>query len=355
MLTMGIPAAPLNPNMRPSPLSQVFLISLTVNAILLGCAEGFSVVPKSPVSRSSVSQSRCGTTTFALTLPTTESTIDSRTLSSVMRIKEAECSESLRDAWTTLVPPVWEKGRGLDVRVQWNGNDDGGSNIPTACGCVAASTTTATDNASSAAARAASTLLHELQHQLPTKLQDTEKMQQSLTESMQLFQDFCQEHIQDASHFQVRVTSSRGSPGTKCPVWHQDHVPVRWIQSLVGPGCMWVQEQEDTVASVEQWNNKLHRADEEDFDNDNDDGDEFMVQSAKERNKQLVGPTATVHQAAPGEAVMLIGKRWSELAKLQSYSDSSVYFDIPAAIHKSPDQLLPWQGRVLLTMDVVYD
>jgi hypothetical protein len=249
---------------------------------------------------------------------------------------------------------VWEtKGRGVDVRVQWNVNDeDNTSNIhnPTAaCSCVAA--TSMDYGTTTAAARAAATLLHELQHQrqLPTtntNRQDTEEdMQQALTESMQLFQDFCQAHVKDASHFQVRVTSSRGSTGTKCPVWHMDHVPVRWIQALVGPGCMWV-EPEDTVAIVEQWNNN------EVDDDDGDDDDGFMAQSAKERNHQLIGPTATVHQAAQGEAVMLIGNRWSELA-LQSQSDGGV--SLTAAIHKSPDQLLPWQGRVLLTMDVLYD
>jgi hypothetical protein len=355
ILTMGMPGAPLKSKMRPPPFSQVFLRGLSVSLILLGGAEGFSAAPKPLVSRPGVSQSRCTTMaqTFALTLPTTESTIetDSRpgTLSSIMRIKESPGSESLRDAWTMLVPPVWEtKGRGVDVRVQWNGNDDDSStsNIPTtACGCVIASPTKY--GTTTAAARAATTLLHELQHQsqLTTNLQDTEKMKEALTESMQLFHDFCQEHVKDASHFQVRVTSSRGIPGIKCPVWHMDHVPVRWIQSLVGPGCMWV-GQEDAVSIVEQWNSKV--------DNDDDD-DEVMTQSAKERNHQLIGPTATVHQAIQGEAVMLIGNRWSELAISKSQSDSDVSLHTPAAIHKSPDQLLPWQGRVLLTMDVLYD
>jgi hypothetical protein len=246
-----------------------------------------------------------------------------------------------------LVPPVWEtkgRGRGVDVRVQWSGNDDDVSHNPTAvCSCVQASSTG--NGATSAAARAATTLLHELQHQRPTvtNRQDTDQMEQALAESMQLFQDFCQEHVKEACQFQVRVTSSRGSTGTKCPVWHMDQVPVRWIQSLVGPGCMWV-GQEDAVAIVEQWNNKV---------DDNDD-DEFMAQSAKDRNHQLIGPTASIHQAAQGEAVMLIGNRWSELA-VHSQSDSSSSVSLTAAIHKSPDQLLPWQGRVLLTMDVLYD
>jgi hypothetical protein len=105
---------------------------------------------------------------------------------------------------------------------------------------------------------------------------------------------------------------------------------------------MWV-GQEDAVAIVEQWKTKV----------DNDNDDEVMTQSAKERNHQLIGSTATVHQAAQGEAVMLIGNRWSELAISQSQSDNDA--NLAAAIHKSPDQLMPWQGRVLLTMDVLYD
>lgn len=272
-----------------------------------------------------------------------------------MRVKESPRSESLRAAWSMLVPPVWEKGgRGVDLRVQWNGNDndevEGGasnsnSNSPTLGAGVPATAVTPT---STAAARAATTLLHELQHQrqhqLPTNLnpQEKDQMKEALVESMQLFQDFCRDHLKDGHHFQVRVTSSRGSAGTKCPVWHMDHVPVRWIQSLVGPGCMWV-DQEDAATAVERWNNKV--------DSDND-GDEWMAQSVKERNHQLIGPTATIHQAAQGEAVMLIGNRWAELA-VQSQSDGSA--SPTAAIHKSPDQLLPFQGRVLLTMDVLYD
>jgi hypothetical protein len=111
------------------------------------------------------------------------------------------------------------------------------------------------------------------------------------------------------------------------------------------------EEEEDAtgIASVEQWNNKVHRVDQA-----HNDGDEWMAQSAKERNEQLIRPTATIHQADPGEAVMLIGKQWSELAVQQSDS-GSVSLDIPAAIHKSPDQLLPWQRRVLLTTDVLSD
>jgi hypothetical protein len=352
MLTMGMLVVPRTPKMRYSPHSRLFLVSFIGSIIIFDCAQGFSFTTKPLVSRSCVSQ-RCTATTakkrtkslFAFTLEAGEATTASGTISSVVRIEEAYCSASLRNAWTRLVPPVWEtNSRGVDVRVQWN-HDDDDSNMNREGGELAASSTSSTS--------AAATILQQVQHQLPTKLQiqDTENMKKSLAESMQLFQEFCQEHLKGACHFQVRLTASRGITGTKCPVWHMDHVPVRWIQSLVGPGCQWV-GQEDAVASVEQWSTKVHLAD-----NDNDnDSSEWMAQSTKERNRELIGATATTHQAAPGEAVLLIGNRWSELAAQNNDDDDeSSNIRIPAAIHKSPDQLLPWQGRVLVTMDVLYD
>lgn len=42
------------------------------------------------------------------------------------------------------------------------------------------------------------------------------------------------------SQFKARIVSTRGTSGTKCPRYHVDHVPMRWVQSLVRPGCDYV-------------------------------------------------------------------------------------------------------------------
>mmetsp|Transcript_16932 Transcript_16932/g.25617 ORF Transcript_16932/g.25617 Transcript_16932/m.25617 type:complete len:215 (-) Transcript_16932:398-1042(-) len=55
-------------------------------------------------------------------------------------------------------------------------------------------------------------------------------------ESMSYFQQLCYEMIPGTAttpKAKVRIVSTRGSTGTKCPRWHVDHVPVRWIVSII--------------------------------------------------------------------------------------------------------------------------
>lgn len=55
-------------------------------------------------------------------------------------------------------------------------------------------------------------------------------------ESMSYFQQLCYEMIPGMAttpKAKVRIVSTRGSSGTKCPRWHVDHVPVRWIVSII--------------------------------------------------------------------------------------------------------------------------
>ncbi|KAL7470497.1 hypothetical protein ACHAXS_010757 [Conticribra weissflogii] len=42
------------------------------------------------------------------------------------------------------------------------------------------------------------------------------------------------------SECQARIVSTIGPIGTKCPRWHADHVPVRLVMSIIGPGCEFV-------------------------------------------------------------------------------------------------------------------
>jgi hypothetical protein len=119
-----------------------------------------------------------------------------------------------------------------------------------------------------------------------------------------------------ATSFKARVVATRGSQGTKCPRWHYDHVPLRHIQSLVGPGCDYVVS-EDGVDRL--------------FLNEADECETDLI------NKNMVDATvADVRQGREGEAVILRGVKGSERP----------------AVHKSPD--LPWwQGRLLLTVDIL--
>lgn len=147
-----------------------------------------------------------------------------------------------------------------------------------------------------------------------------EALRQPLLDSFERFSSLV---IADAdiktNEFKARIVATRGSVGTKCPRWHADHVPIRWIQSLVGPGC-------DYLVGERGVNRELLNGILDDI-------------STQDANKRIVDSSlASIRQGQEGEAVVLVGRDNSR--------------GIPAAIHKSPT-LLPWQGRVLLTIDVV--
>ena len=162
----------------------------------------------------------------------------------------------------------------------------------------------------------------------------------------------------------LRLVASRGPAATKCPRFHIDHVPFRWIQSLVGPGCDVVMD-----PSTVHWPILLRR-DDSDGDNDNDDDDHDERWTAQEWNRRLLLPDArpeAVQRVPEGQPVILLGSRWQEwtlrfgtretaatLVDLTAGMSSSTTVPLPV-LHKSPSLPLPWHGRVLLTLDLVTD
>jgi hypothetical protein len=151
------------------------------------------------------------------------------------------------------------------------------------------------------------------------------QLRQQLAESIETFTTFCSDRVRDADEFSGRIVSTRGPGGAKCPVWHLDHVPVRWIQTFYGPGVMYVDG--DHVA----WE-KVNALDD--------------TMSARERNRLLVNEDAKVNQVPEGGAVVLLGKQFNRHSKDPTVS-------MAPSVHKSPEIVNPWQGRVLMTMDVV--
>ena len=108
----------------------------------------------------------------------------------------------------------------------------------------------------------------------------------------------------------AKMTCTRGKEGTKCPRWHNDNVPIRWVQALIGPGCDYVASEEgvDRDAPIRMDGGVCRRVNE---------------------------ATADVRQGRTGEAIVLGG--------FQGFDK--------AAFHKSPT-LRFMEGRVLLTIDV---
>lgn len=224
----------------------------------------------------------------------------------------------------TVSPLVWKQAltphflfsnpRGTDQTVQWKANVSG-------------------------AAVAAKQLVDVALSGSGTSNQYRNEMCQDIAVSMQSFESFCSRKLPIQSdknaclaYFSARLVATRGAAGTKCPIWHIDHVPCRWIQALAGPGCLWI-ENDDAI----RWNNwELDLV-------DSDDKDKIAADislSNDQRNRLLIDKRiANVAQAPEGVGVILIGNQWIDRT-------------VRPAVHKSPDGLFPVEGRVVLSLNV---
>jgi len=213
--------------------------------------------------------------------------------------------------WRHLVPKPWEDARGWDATVEWDCRDDRTSMLATA-----------------------RQLLPHGAGSFPDE--DEAIAGQQLATWMKLFAEFSR-----AERCRARLAATRGrSASAKCRRWHVDHVPVRWIQSLVGPGCRYVAD--DSAIDWTRINNL-----------DDDDGETDKL-SVGQLNRLLVPDESKKCCRVPeGRAVMLLGNGWREWALRTGRTHAEA--DLPPAVHRSPteDVISPWQGRVLLTMDVV--
>ena len=121
--------------------------------------------------------------------------------------------------------------------------------------------------------------------------------------------------------FKARIVSSRGSVGVKCPRWHVDHVPVRLLCALKGPGVCYVPNSKDYSAR--------------NISNSSDDVSTVNGNYAILRDTHF-------DQVNPSEIAILAGKVWEVESKSK----------VKAVIHKSPN-ILPFIGRVFLSIDVI--
>ncbi|KAL3756143.1 hypothetical protein ACHAWU_005647 [Discostella pseudostelligera] len=211
----------------------------------------------------------------------------------------------------------------------------------------------------------------------------------------------------------ARIVSTIGKSGTKCPRWHADHVPVRLVMSLRGPGCEYVQEEsvgvgvcgggdgKGRIGSTGGSNNRYHESevmvnrhalnnlDEEDTTKANNvivktsvpttrssslpstSTSSTLIKHAKdgsccddgEHGNKLI---AKMMHAKEGDAVLLMGKGWEEGAELNDDAINEEQLTVHdrhdgidcchdnailAAVHRSP-KLKPNQERILLTIDL---
>ena len=150
----------------------------------------------------------------------------------------------------------------------------------------------------------------------------------------------------------ARIVSSYGTSGCKCPRWHIDHVPLRLVMSLKGPGCVYVpHEREVKMTKTPLRSNKNNSGNEDDLvaaiptlNRTALNGiDIYDSKIANEIIMPKKSEDVLALTADEMEAVLLMGRCWEQRQPMQS----------PAAVpHRSPD-LEADQMRILLTIDAV--
>lgn len=192
-------------------------------------------------------------------------------------------------------------------------------------------------------------------------------MIQNIASAMKEFSAYCDNHHQHAksnngSHhtlsFTMRMLCTYGGrrAGTKCPIWHIDHVPCRYIQTFYGPTCMFINNHRDNriiyhriIAQQQELPSSEAKPD------DNASNDEFL--SVEERNEILlhgINDKSCIGHANVGEGIILLGNAWTQWTMTGGDMDDDEHTAaLPmAAVHKSPHITSPTQGRILFTINV---
>lgn len=193
------------------------------------------------------------------------------------------------------------------------------------------------------------------------------------------------------SKCQARIVSTIGPIGTKCPRWHADHVPVRLVMSIIGPGCEFVPHEMEVLLlreHKEQTKPRLERTDVGDSGKEGNGLAKGIATRVVDRsalnhlededtriaNDLILPPervnmanlnlrddgdvdssgngrySSVIYRATEGEAVLLMGRGWEDKsANNDGYENEDL---VLAAVHRSPT-LDMGQHRVLLTVDLV--
>jgi len=172
-------------------------------------------------------------------------------------------------------------------------------------------------------------------------LQDAEyynEMKEYITKVLSFFQEHITKEDALLHRYKARIVSSRGSIGQKCPRWHVDHVPLRLIISLAGPGCIYIpiEKELEHVLCVD-------RAALNGLDDDDTTRANGLILPYGENNV-AVG-------AKKGDAVLLMGRAWEDRHGDGDFEEANGEANW-AAPHRSPE-LGNDELRVLLTVDVL--
>ena len=172
-----------------------------------------------------------------------------------------------------------------------------------------------------------------------TRMHDQETLLH-LTKVLSYYQSIVSPQNKNVS-CQAKVVSTIGSAGTKCPRWHADHVPVRLVMSLIGPGCEYIPSTMETYSINGEARHIINRSVLNNLEIDDTIlANDLIIPPNEVRLIKSYHNRDPVICAKAGDAVLLMGKAWEE-------GDNGVL----AAVHRSP-KLTEGEARILLTVDV---
>ena len=161
-----------------------------------------------------------------------------------------------------------------------------------------------------------------------------------IEDSMKTFMSFCEANL-DAGRilgYEIKVSHLQGETATQCPAYHVDNVPVRWIETLHGPGRVYLDP--DDHASQYGTGGLLRNM------ADNTPPEKFRKYPGLRWKEEIVKSLGIKpSQAGPGQPVLLVGRRWADGAKEKHRSREGV-------LHRSPSNVSNSQARILLVLDV---
>jgi hypothetical protein len=211
---------------------------------------------------------------------------------------------------------------------------------------------------------------------------------QNIASAMKQFTIFCDHHHHHhpSSHeyssittssslsFTMRLVCTYGGSraGTKCPIWHVDHVPCRYIQTFYGPTCRFINHQRENDIIYRRIMTQQQEEEEQEVEEVSSDpiidghrvGGTIEFLSVQERNEILlhgIDDKNCIGQANVGEGIILIGKLWdswttTNITTSDDQNDESNRRSGnsigTAAVHKSPHITSSQQGRILFTINV---
>ena len=195
---------------------------------------------------------------------------------------------------------------------------------------------------------------------LPETIMAEEEIVQHLTSILSYFQTIASNDTTNVKCI-ARVVSTTGSVGTKCPRFHFDHVPVRLVMSILGPGCEYIKEkfgnEYDSSNDISRIVDRqaINNLDEEDTQKANDIivSPKLVSEAMHVLKNEGRYDEEVIKHAKEGEAILLMGKGWEDEENDDTaLNKNSAEDKVLAAVHRSPT-LKPNQERILLTVDLV--